>query len=141
MADYLAIADAIAAAYASVSGIKLATARPPNTLPTTPAAIVWPVSGTTTFAGGRLTGEHDYRVAVHLAQHSGDVPRYVADAASLIGPCIVALAGQAKLGLSVVAKALVTGWQLSVLTYGGTEYVGLELTVRVWTEETVALTP
>lgn len=142
MADYLAIGDAIAARFGAVAGIKLATARPPNALPQTPAAVVWPLSGDATFEAGRLLGQHDYRVAVYLAQASGDVATFSADMANLIGPCLTALAGQAKLGLApTVTKALVTSWETAVLTYAGIEYVGLQLTVRVWTEEQVALTP
>lgn len=142
MADLLAIADAIAARYAAIPGIRLATGRPPNAVPVTPAVVVWPMSGDVTFSGGRMLGVHDYRVALYYATATGDMPRYLAGLSELLGPCLTALAGQAKLGLApTVTKALVTDWEAAVLTYAGAEYAGAQLTARVWTEEQVELTP
>jgi hypothetical protein len=141
MADYQAIADAIAARYATIAGVQVATASPPNVLPATPAVVVWPIEGSVTFQGGRMLGEHDYRVALYHDRAAGDLATYMPALVGYIAPCLTALTGQAKLGLAEVAKALVTNWQMATLTYGGVEFVGLQITVRVWTEEQVALTP
>jgi len=40
-----------------------------------------------------------------------------------------------------VAKVLIAKWTLSVLTYAGIEYDGIEGEGTIWTEEAVTATP
>ncbi len=142
MADFLAIGDAIAARYASLAGMQGATARPPGNIPATPYAVVWPMRGDDIYESGRVRGAAEYRVAVYFAPRAGTPAIQMADVATWIGTLRTALLGQMQLGLApVVQKALVTSWSVEVLTYGGAEYVGVTLTIGVWTSDSVTATP
>lgn len=150
--DYLAIADALAARFSSsvvtpptgLRTIALATARPPNALAQSPSVVVWPDKGEVVFEGGyRYDRSADFTVSFYYARHEGDIPRESAALLSWLGVLTDQLRGQAKLGLAAsgVTKALVTGWQIGMLTYAGITYDGITLTVSVWTEQQAALTP
>lgn len=148
MADFLAIADAIAVRFGTVAppagqpAIRMSTARPPNAISVSPFVVVWVDSGSDTWVGGQLIGESDFKVAFHLARHRADVARDIVAIDAWVGALRPALFAQMKLGLApIVTKALVTTWETASLTYGGEEFDGIVFTVRVWTEETVAATP
>lgn len=148
MADFLAIADAIATRFGAVTppagqpAVRQSTARPPNAITVSPFIVVWVSSGSDTWVGGQLIGESEFKVAFHLARHRADVARDIVALDGWVGALRPALFGQMKLGLApIVTKALVMSWETGNLTYAGEEYDGIVFTVRVWTEETVAALP
>jgi hypothetical protein len=142
LADYAAIGAAIANRYkATIPAIRIAHAEPPSGLSMTPAVVVWPLSGDDTLTSGRLDGIADYVVNVYVDRASADAARISSDVIDLIDPARKALLGQAQLGVAGVLKALVVSWQTAVLDYAGVSYLGLTITVRVWTTESVTVTP
>lgn len=148
--DLLGIADAVAARYAAVStptnetvGIQGATARTPNNVPSTPYVVVELPSGDITLPmGGRRTGSHDFDVYFLLDRSSGDIPRDKVRLLRWLPGLLDATYGAMKLGLSpVVMKSAVISYEYGVYDYGGTEFHAWHLVVRVWTEDTVTVTP
>ena len=148
--DLLAIAAAVAARFAGVtppSGQTLAGATHllPNNIPNTPYVIVTPPSGELGMPEGfptaRIRDTHDFDVYVLLSKASGDQPVDLARTYAWWPVIRGALAGQMKLGISTVMKAVVTeDYDFDVYAYAGTEYHAWHFIARVWTEDTMAMT-
>lgn len=145
----LAIADAVAARFATVAtpsgetvALKGATARTPNNLPGTPYIVVeLPESDEVTVASGRRDVVHDFDVYFLLEKASGDIPRDKVRLLRWLPGLLDATYGAMKLALATVKKSYVTEYEYGSYNYGGTEYHAWHLVARVWTEDTVTLTP
>ena len=147
--DFLAIADALADRYdptlvtppTGFKEITTSTARPPNNIPNTPFVAVWLHNGDLTYIPGQRKGEHEFLVNFHYSKAEGDIAREMAALLSWLGVLVDCLHGAVKLGLSTVMKSFLMSYTIGTLTYGGTTYHGITLTVHVSTEENVTLTP
>lgn len=147
--DMLAVADGLAARYLAAvvtpptgyTNIRGSTARTPNNIPALPFVIVELPSGPLTYQSGRRLGAHTFEVIFLYSKASGDIPRDKVAMLSWLSVLIDQLHGQSKLGLSSVMKALLTNYASINATYAGQDYYAWQLTVQVWTEDTVALTP
>jgi hypothetical protein len=147
--NLLTIADALAARYApglvtpptSRKNITAATARPPNNLPNTPFVIAWADNGDVTFLPGQMEGEHEFKVAFYYSKSEADIPREYAALLDWVGVLLARLNGQMQLGIVGVKKAIPMKWEIGTLVYAGVTYEAITLTVHVWTQETVTLTP
>ena len=145
----LAIADAVATRFGTVatpSGETVAlvgsTARTPNNLPGTPYIVVeLPSSDEVTIASGRRDGVHDFDVYFLLERASGDIPRDKVRLLRWLPGLLDATYGAMKLALATVKKSYVVEYEYGTYNYGGTEYHSWHLVCRVWTEDTVTLTP
>ena len=150
--DYHGIAGAIAARFASglvtppsgLTNIAVATSTPPNALSQSPTVVVWATRGDWIVGANEVRDEPaEFLVNFYYAKHEGDMPRETAALQKWLGVLRDRLFGQMKLGLgaSGVMKAIPVSWSIGVLTYAGIEYDGITITINVWTQETVALTP
>ena len=150
----LAIADAVAARFAAVStptdetvAIQGATARTPNNVPSTPYVVVELPSGEVPIpSGGRRvssdSGGHNFDVYFLLDRASGDIPRDKVRLLRWLPGLMDATYGTSKLALApTVRKAMVISYEYGTYDYGGTEYHAWHLVCRVWTEDTVTVTP
>lgn len=149
--ELLSVADALALRYApavitpppGLPNIKKSTARPENNAPPDPFVLVFLDDGTLVYAGGgRRAGEHHFLVRFYHSAKAGDTAEAHMVLLSWLGVLLDATHGASKLGLApLVDKAIPTGYRTAVLTYGGTEYNGLELPVTVWTTDSIDLVP
>lgn len=138
MPDFDAIATAVAARYAAVAGpggvlVRSATARPPNTLTALPAVVVFPDSGALEVGNGTRTGVHDFKVQFFLGAPKSltrDWAKLTAWLTVLVDRHLAAI----QLGGTVTVVRTRT-WKIGILTYGATDYSGIELGVRVITDE------
>lgn len=154
--DMLAIADGIATRYLGVSPpsnpavydgefpeIRSATARIPNALTKFPCVEVYPPGpGDSSFiyAGGQRRGEHLFTVRFYYGRSSGDLARDFVALYSWFGVLVDCLHGASKLGLAPeVTKALLEEGGIGTHEFAGIEYGVIELSVRVWTEDSVTL--
>ena len=149
--NLLTIADALAARYASgvvtppagLKNITSSTARPPNNIPNTPFVIAWSQDGDVTYnSGPQVIGENRFAVCFYYSKAEGDTPREYVALMSWVGVLLGQLHSQTQLGLgALVPEAAVQKWAIGTLSYGGTVYEAITLTVRVKTRESVTLTP
>ena len=145
----LAVADGVAARFATVPtpadetvALVGATARTPNNVPGTPYVVVELPEGTDiTVASGRRDAVHDFDVYFLLDRASGDIPRDKVRLLRWLPGLLDAMYGAMKLALTTVKKSYVTSYEYGTYNYGGNEYHSWHLVVRVWTEDTVTLTP
>ena len=145
----LAVADAVATRFGTVAtptgetvALVGATARTPNNIPGTPYIVVeLPSGGDITLANGRRDGVHDFDVYFLLERASGDIPRDKVRLLRWLPGLLDAGLAALKLALATVKKHYVTEYEYGTYNYGGTEYHAWHLTVRVWTEDSVTLTP
>lgn len=150
MFDLEDICDAIAARYApgtigtptSATAMRASYGQAPNSIPSTPAVVVLPKSGTVIYNPGQRKSEHEIDVLFYHSRRQGDVPRSETERQRWLPTLLAALHGQVKLGLAPdVDKALPTEYEFTELEYGGDAYDGIRINVRVWVTETVTLTP
>lgn len=144
----LAIADAVAARFSTVAtpsgetvALVGATARTPNNLPGTPYVVVELPGSDELIIEQRRTGSHDFDVYFLLERASGDIPRDKVRLLRWLPGLLDATYGAMKLGLATVRKSWVISYEYGTYNYGGTEYHSWHLVVRVWTEDTITLTP
>jgi hypothetical protein len=144
------VCDGIAARYApgtigtptGALGMRASYGQAPNSLPVTPAVVVLPKTGTVVYGSGQRKSEHEIDVLFYHSRRQGDVPRSETERQRWLPYLLDALHGQVKLGLAPeVDKALPTTYAFEELSYGGDEYDGIRINVRVWVTETVSLTP
>lgn len=144
----LAIADAVAARFGTVAtpsgetvALVGATARTPNNLPGTPYVVVELPGSDELIIEQRRTGSHDFDVYFLLERASGDIPRDKVRLLRWLPGLLDATYGAMKLGLATVRKSWVISYEYGTYNYAGTEYHSWHLVVRVWTEDTITLTP
>lgn len=139
--DALAIADALAARYASGTltppsgypAVRVSTARLPNAIPTSPWVLVVLPDGEVIIDSGS-SATLNYHVLFHYAKHSGDTARDMTGMMAWIGVLLTATFGQTTLGLNAtqhVKSALPGEFRLTVETYAGQEFYGWDITVPV----------
>lgn len=151
--DMLAIADALAGAFGSITppvgepSIAGATARLPNGLPDTPYILVLPPSGETdTGAGGptqmRVKDVHTFDVYLLLDRASGDLPTDLERVYKWWAPMRYALFTHMQLGLGpTVTKTFVTDeYEFDSFDYEGQSYHAWRFAVKVWTEDIATVT-
>jgi hypothetical protein len=147
--NLLTIADALAARFApglvtpptGRKNITAATARPPNAIPNTPYVVAWADSGEVTFPPGQMLGEHEFKVTFYYSKSEADIPREYAALLDWVGVLLARLAGQTQLGVVGVKKAIPMRWEIGTAIYAGVTYEAIIITVHVWTEDAVTLTP
>ena len=145
----LAVADAVATRFGTVAtptdetvALVGATARTPNNLPGTPFVVVeLPEGSEITVASSRRDAIHDFDVYFLLDRASGDIPRDKVRLLRWLPGLLDATYGAMKLALATVKKSYVLEYEYGTYNYGGVEYHSWHLVVRVWTEDTVTLTP
>ena len=147
--NLLTIADALAARYApglvtppaGRKNITAATARPPNAIPNTPFVVAWADSGEVTFPPGLMLGEHEFKVTFYYSKSEADIPREYASLLDWVGILLAQLAGQTKLGVVGVKKAIPMHWEIGMARYADIMYEAITITVHVWTEDSVTMVP
>lgn len=147
--DFLAIGDALAVRFANPTltppagqpPIRKSTARPENNAPPDPFVFVLLNDGSLT-VGPVREGEHHFLVRFFHSRKAGDTSEAHMVLLTWLGPLLDQLNAALLLGLAgVVTKSQTTGYSLSILTYGGVEYWGIEIPVTVWTRHSVDLVP
>ena len=151
MFDLEDICDGIAARYlpgtigtpTGATAMRAAYGQTPNSLPSTPAVVVIPKTGTLVYGAGQRNSEHDIDVLFYHARRQGDVPRSETERQRWLPYLLNALHGQVQIGqvANGVQKALPTDYEFVELSYGGDEYDGIRINVRVWVTEAVTLIP
>lgn len=149
--DYLAIGDALAAKYArgtltppsGYTAVHSSTCRPPNAIPQSPWVLVVLPTGTAVIGAQQFDWHLEFHVLFHYARSSADKPRDWKALMKWLGPLLYATFNGMTLGLSAsgVRKAYPLRWDQVVMTYGGTEFYGWDLTVRVDLHETIEFVP
>lgn len=147
--DMLAIADAVAARFATVAtpsgetaALKGATARTPNNVPGTPYIVVeLPTSDGIGIEQGRRLATHDFDAYFVLDSAAGDIAIAKVRLLRWLPGLLDATYAAMKLGRSEIRKSYVTEYEYGTYNYGGNEYHAWHLVVRLWTEDTVVLVP
>lgn len=145
----LTIADALATRYApgnvtppsGYPNIRVSTSRIPNKMPTSPWVLVMLPNGEAVLASQWVDYHLDYHVVFHYAKHSADVARDIAALLSWIGVLLTRTYADMDLGVSGVRKAYPVDFRLTVENYGGDEWYGWDITVRVDFGEAQVMTP
>lgn len=139
----LDIADALATKYASLtlspvpSGVvggavvRTSTARVPNKIPTSPFVTVFLPEGELVLAPQHVDYGLDFRVTFHYAKHAADTARDVTGMLAWLGVVLGATWSGMSLGVTGVKKAYPTAFKFVVAEWGGDEWYGWEITVRV----------
>lgn len=118
-----------------LTNIRSSSADPPNQLPPTPCVLVFMDSGTFSHFPGKRDGVHTMLVRFYLDQiGAGDIARLEAKLRDWLDVLTYQLQGSVQLG-GIVSLAEVSGWRKGVMDYAGQTYAGLELSVRVVTNE------
>jgi hypothetical protein len=143
MPDFDAISTALAARFAAAqvtppageTNIRSSTGDAPNELGPLPFVLIVPVSGDFLTGNGTRTGGHDFLARFYLdqaalADFSRDLPRLRKWLTVLVDQ----LRTSVQLGGTVTTARLMS-WRLGILQYAGLEYSGLELGIRVVTDE------
>lgn len=114
---------------------------PRNNLSTFPAVVVFPPEWEFAYQAQR-EGEMDWIVRFYRGSMSGDVNTDVTALLQWAGVLVDATHTGSKLGLSsVVKKAIPVSGEIGTHTYGGVEHGVVEITVRVFTNDTYSMTP
>jgi hypothetical protein len=149
----LTIADALATKYASLtvspvpSGmvggatIRQSTARVPNKIPTSPFVTVFLPEGEMVMAPQWVDYALHFRVTFHYAKHSADLARDVTGMLAWLGVMLAATWSGMSLGVTGVKKAYATAFRFVIAEWGGDEWYGWEITVRVDYGESQAMVP
>jgi hypothetical protein len=141
--NFDAITTAIAARFAAaqvtpptgLTNVRSSTGDGANNLSALPSVIVTPVSGAFDTGNGTRTAAHEFVVRFYLAQYAlGDVSRDLPRLRQWLTVLVDQLRASVQLG-GTVTRAVITSWRLGVLTYAGSDYSGLEIGVRVVTDE------
>lgn len=150
--NYKTLADALAARYApgvttpptGYANIVASTATPPNTLPRSPYVVVWPNEGTLIVGSGQVLGRpQEFLVNFYYAKTEGDIPRESTALLSWLGVLLAQTYPALQLGFTdgTVLKAIPVKWTIGALVYAGITYDGITITIHIWTNENVTLTP
>lgn len=106
----------------------------PEAITTTPTAIVFPPEGAFSFAGFKRSGDLDWVVRWYISPQSE--PRATKAFYDWAGVLIDQLQTPYELDLApTVTHAVIPSIRFGRLEYAGIEYHGIEMTVRVHTEE------
>lgn len=151
--DALAIADALATKYASLTvspvptgmvggaAVRQSTARVPNKIPVSPFVTVFLPEGELVLSSQWIDYGLDFRVTFHYAKHSADLARDVTGMLAWLGVLLGATWSGMALGVTGVKKAYPTTFRFVIAEWGGDEWYGWELTVRVDYGESQVMTP
>lgn len=126
------------------TAIRQATVLAPNDIAMLPGFVVQlPHGEVSDPAGGIQDGAHDFEAYFIYGKNAGDDPRAKKALLKWIGPLLNGTYSAMKLGLvaSGVTKAEVVAYEYGTYNYGGDEYHAWHLTIRVWTSQTVTVTP
>lgn len=143
MPDMYAIATTLAARFAPAqvtppagqADIRTATADVPNKLPPLPCVLVFLGTGEYEYMPQKRDSTHDFTIRFYLDQVR-PVDSRRATPALLKWTTVLAdqLEGAAMLG-GTVTSARITNYAAGQMSYGGTDYWGIELTARVIVNE------
>jgi hypothetical protein len=145
--DALAIADGLATRYASLTpptgyaAIKQSTARLPNKIATSPFVTVFLPEGEMVLSPGVVDYGLDFEVVFHYAKHTGDLARDMVGMLKWLGVLLTATYADMDLTVTGVKKAYPTAFRFIVATFGGDEWYGWEITVRVDYQEVQVMVP
>lgn len=141
----LTIADALATKYtalpppAGYGAIRKSTARLPNKIAESPFVTVMLLQGEIVLEPQALTHGLDFRVIFHYAKHTGDLSRDMTALLAWIGVLVNATWADMDLGVTGVRKAYPQSYRFVVAEFGGDDWYGWELTVRVDVHESQAM--
>jgi len=144
--DFTAIASGLAARFAAdllvpPSGYTdpgTATHLLPNAITSTPTAVVFPPEGEFSYAVHKRSGNLEFPVRFYIAE-SADLPRATQAMYDWAGTLLDRLEKRYDLNLAtVVTHAVITDVRFGKLEYADQEYVGVEMLVRVHSEEPYA---
>lgn len=151
MADFQAIADALALRYAAgnitpptgeVNNIRLATADPPQALDVFPAVLVFAMvePAEFTFGANVRKGVVPFTVEFYLGT-DGDLKRQAARLHKWAGVLLDATLVSTHLGLgAVVALTWARRMQIGILDYAGAKIPGISISVVITTSEGISPT-
>jgi len=103
--------------------------------------LAWADSGEVTFPPGVMLGEHEFKVTFYYSKSEADIPREYASLLDWVGILLAQLAGQTKLGVVGVKKAIPMHWEIGMARYADIMYEAITITVHVWTEDSVTMVP
>ena len=109
--------------------IRLATNYPPNGLPPTPCVIVTPETGDFVTGNGKRESGSEWSVKFYFGE-TGTLEKDFKALQKWLTVLVDATKAAAQLG-GVVTLALVNTFRIGMLTYGGSEYTGIELGVHL----------
>ena len=141
--DFDAITVALAARFGPASvtpptgydNVRTSTGDLPNQMVPLPAVLVFPESGdfdTAPKVGGR-DSTHEFIVRFYYGQ-TGVLERDTVALRRWLSVLVGQLRQSVQLG-GIVTSARIASWLIGILPYGGSEYTGIELTVRIVTNE------
>ena len=142
----LTLADALATKFKSgtlapptgYTAVRVSTARVPNAIPLSPWVLVMLPEGTVTLAAGELNHSLEFHVLFYYAKSSGDAARDMTGMLSWLGVLLAACWTDLDIGVAGVRKAYPQSYRLAVLTHGGEEYYGWDITWVVDFHESVS---
>lgn len=141
MTDFSAVAAAVAARYitpaltapAGLPTVRVSTADLPNALTALPTVLVFPDSGTLDPGNGTRLGEHTFLVRFYLG-----APKSLARDMVKLRKWLTVLVDQHAVGMQLgglVVAVRTRAWKIGMMTYGSTDYSGIELRIQVVTSE------
>lgn len=141
MPDIATIASALAARFAAAQmtaptgydAVRMSTHLLPNQLPPTPCVLVFADAGTFRTGAGTRLGEQSWIVRFYYDQ-AADMSRGTAALLAWASVLCDQLQGAVQLGGSV-SSARVDAWKIGTLTYAGSDYFGIELSVTTVSTE------
>ena len=143
----LTIADGLATRYASLTppsgyvAIRKSTARLPNNITRSPFVTVMLPEGDMILSPSVVDYALDFEVVFHFAKNTADLARDMTAMLSWLGILLTATYADMDLSVTGVKKAYPTSFELVVSTYGGSEWYGWKINVRVDFQEAQTFTP
>jgi hypothetical protein len=141
MPDFDLISTTLADRYApaqvtpptGLANIRGSTADTPNQLGPLPYVLVLPVEGEFETGNGTRVGAHDFLVRFFFSQ-ADDLSRDIAALRKWLTVLVDQLRTSTQLG-GFVTVARTESWRLGMLNWGGQDFTGIEMTVRIVTSE------
>jgi hypothetical protein len=142
MPDFDAMGVALAARFVGASvpapaggyqAIRLATNYMPNQMPPLPCVLVFPESGDFVSGNGKRESGSTWLVRFYFAQ-TGALEKDMKALQKWLTVLVDATKGAVQLG-GIVELALVDSFKIGMLSYGGNDYSGIELSVHIETHE------
>lgn len=144
--DLYAIGTAIATRYAPANvtpptgepTLRYATADLPVAIGATPAIVVVSDGGTLTFGSQTRRGAHRYSVNLYI-EDAGDYGRQMARAAKWASALLDVPLASVHLGMpDTVSQTWLASYEIGLLEYAGTTFVGVRLGVEVTTTDGIS---
>ena len=136
--DFLAIADAVAAKFAGITGIRGASAEVPDAIGFTPYVVVFPPNGTLSRPLSQDVVETDFPCHLYL-DRPGDTGRTLQKVYPYIQSVVTAWRTGITLG-AIVTESFVESWEVDDMPDYEGRYLGVRFRIKVRTRENISRT-